>query len=105
MKKGCPVEAFLKIIGQRWSSYILWVLESNGQMRFGELKRLVPNISQKVLTSKLRDLEKATLVSRTYEPTIPPTVTYELTNRGKELKYLLYVIGDTAYKWREDNII
>jgi DNA-binding HxlR family transcriptional regulator len=56
--------------------YILWVLDTNGALRFGELRRKVEGISPKVLTERLRMLEAIKIVQRDYEPTIPPQVTY-----------------------------
>lgn len=103
--QGCPVEAFLKIIGQRWSSYILHILLLNQRLRFGELKRHIPNISQKVLTEKLRELEKADIIHRDYQNTIPPTVTYSLTKRGKSLSPLLKMISNIAHEWRLESYL
>lgn len=101
----CPVDAFLKIIGQRWSSYILWVLVQKGPIRFGALKREIPAISQKVLTEKLRELEKSGLIHRDYEPTIPPTVTYSLTHLAQDLIPLLESINQIAHSWREQGYL
>lgn len=101
----CPVDAFLKIIAQRWSSYILWILVLKGPLRFGALKREMPLISQKVLTQKLRELESAGILHRAYEPTIPPCVTYSLTPLGESLTPLLQMISDTAHMWREKGYI
>lgn len=103
--QGCPVEAFLKLIGQRWSSYILVVLLKNGETRFGKLKKLIPQITSKVLTEKLRELEASGLVNRDHQPTIPPTVTYELTKLGYSLSPLLTMVTEIAQKWRNEGII
>lgn len=104
-KMGCPMDNLLRLIGQRWSSYILWVLQSQGALRFGELKRQIPNISQKVLTDKLRELEAAQLIHRDYKPTIPPTVIYSLTPRAVELSPILGQISELAHIWREQGIV
>lgn len=82
--------------------YILWVLDTNGTLRFGELRRKVDGISPKVLTERLRMLEVIGIVQRDYEPTIPPQVTYQLTNRGKELSEPLYHLCDLASRWYGD---
>lgn len=103
--QGCPVEAFLKLIGQRWSSYILVVLLQNGKTRFGQLKKLIPQITSKVLIEKLRELEASGLVNRNHKPTIPPTVSYQLTNLGCSLSPLLNMVGEIAQKWRNEGII
>lgn len=98
--EGCPVDAFLKIIGQRWNAYILHILLLNGPLRFGLLKKQIPGISQKVLTEKLRELEEATVIHRDYQNTIPPAVTYSLTERGRSLTPLLKEISLIAHDWR-----
>lgn len=103
--QGCPVEAFLKLIGQRWSPYILVVLLKNGKTRFGNLKKLIPQITSKVLTEKLRELETSGLVDRNYIPTIPPKVSYELTSLGNSLSPLLTMVTEIAEKWRNEGII
>lgn len=102
---SCPVEAFLKIIAQRWSAYILWILCQKGHLRFGALRREIPAITQKVLTEKLRELENSGLIHRDYEPTIPPTVTYSLTSLGESIIPLLEMISKTAHLWREQGHI
>ncbi|MCE2991744.1 MAG: helix-turn-helix transcriptional regulator [Candidatus Jidaibacter sp.] len=99
---ACPVDAFLKIFGQRWSAYILHMLNVNGPIRFGELKRLIAGISQKVLTQKLRELEEAKIIYRHYKNAIPPEVTYGLTQRGLELIPTLNLISELAHRWRSD---
>lgn len=101
----CPVEAFLKLVGQRWSSYILVVLLKNGEIRFGKLKRLIPKITSKVLTEKLRELESFGLVKRDYLPTIPPQVSYKLTELGCSLSPFLNIISEIAESWRIKGII
>ena len=102
---GCPVEAFLKIVGQRWSSYILVVLLKNGEIRFGNLKKSIPKITSKVLTDKLRELEAVGLVKRDYVATIPPQVSYALTERGWSLSPFLNMITEIAESWRKKGII
>ena len=103
--EGCPVEAFLKLIGQRWNAYILIVLLQHGETRFGVLKKLIPQITPKVLTDKLRELESSGLVKRDYQPTIPPKVSYKLSTRGKELEPLLMMTREMAMAWRKKGII
>lgn len=102
---SCPVDAFYKLIGQRWSSYILWVLELKGPQRFNSLLREIPGVSQKVLTEKLRELEKAGLIHRDFEATIPPKVTYSLTERAKELSPIMQDIAKLAHKWRDKGLL
>ncbi|MDF3047032.1 MAG: transcriptional regulator [Candidatus Midichloriaceae bacterium] len=99
-KLACPVDAFLKVFGQRWSAYILHVLNINGPTRFGELRRLIEGISQKVLTQKLRELEEAGIIYRQYKSTIPPEVTYGLSSKGTEIIPILNLIAELAHNWR-----
>jgi DNA-binding HxlR family transcriptional regulator len=101
----CPVEAFLKIVGQRWSSYILVVLLKNGELRFGKLKKFIPKITSKVLIEKLRELESSGLVIRDYQTTIPPKVSYKLTELGCSLSPFLALISEIAESWRKQGLI
>lgn len=97
---ACPMAALLRLITGPWTLYILWRLRSNGPTRFGVLKRSIQGISSKVLTDRLRMLEDAGLVYRRYEPTIPPQVTYGLTERMSDLSPILDQLNDIAMRWR-----
>jgi DNA-binding HxlR family transcriptional regulator len=99
----CPMDEILRLIMGPWTTYILWLLENDGDLRFGELKKRMPRISSKVLTERLRMLEEAGLVHRDYQPTVPPTVTYSLTERGHELKSVLKGIHNLALKWQAED--
>jgi DNA-binding HxlR family transcriptional regulator len=79
--------------------YILWVLANSGPTRFGALKRKIEGISTKMLTERLRMLEQEGILYRHYEPTIPPQVTYGLTERAKELMVILNQLDDLAQRW------
>lgn len=94
-----PLETLLNQISGPWTMYILWILDTQGTMRFGELKREIEGISPKVLTQRLRKLEEIGIVYRHYEATIPPKVSYELTERGQELSKPLYDLCDLATRW------
>lgn len=96
---SCPMDELLRIISGPWTTYILWRLANNKNVRFGELKRIVPGISSRVLTERLRKLEEAGLVIRTYKPTIPPEVSYSLSERGLELRDILNQLSDLSIKW------
>ena len=96
---SCPMDELLRIISGPWTTYILWRLANNKNVRFGELKRIVPGISSRVLTERLRKLEEAGLVIRTYKPTIPPEVSYSLSDRGLELRDILNQLSDLSIKW------
>jgi len=99
----CPLDAVLRLIMGPWTTYILWLLQTKGPLRFGQIKAEMGRISSKVLTERLRQLEASKLVTRTYTPTIPPSVTYALTTRGHELKGVLEGINDIARRWEDEN--
>lgn len=101
---GCPMDAILRLLMGPWTTYILWVLRTNGPTRFGELKRRVTGVSAKVLTSRLRMLEEAEIIERHYEPTIPPQVTYALAPRGRELIVVLDDLDAIARKWQGEQL-
>ncbi|QBF31013.1 helix-turn-helix domain-containing protein [Thalassococcus sp. S3] len=96
LPRGCPLDKVLRLLAGDWTSHILWVLSRNGPTRHGELRRLVEGISSKVLTDRLRMLETEGIVFREYEPTIPPKVTYGLTERGQKLDTALKSIEGVA---------
>jgi DNA-binding HxlR family transcriptional regulator len=95
-----PVTEVMGQIGGKWTIHIITLL-SAGPMRFSELKRSIGSISQKVLTSTLRDLEKDGFVSRKVTPSIPPRVDYALTEMGKEVREPLRMITRWAHLNRE----
>jgi DNA-binding HxlR family transcriptional regulator len=80
----CPVREVLDQIGDKWSTLLVLTLAERTH-RFGELRRAVPDISQRMLTQTLRDLQRDGLVSRTVHPTVPPSVEYALTPLGQSL--------------------
>ena len=94
-----PVGEILHQIGGKWTVLIITRL-GDGPLRFGELKRMIGGISQKVLTSTLRDLEMDGFVTRTVTPSIPPRVDYELTELGRDLLGPLRSIGQWAIENR-----
>ncbi|WP_411677253.1 winged helix-turn-helix transcriptional regulator [Caproicibacter sp.] len=91
---NCPVEVTLTMISDRWKVLILRDL-MEGTRRFGELKKSIGSISQKVLTSNLRDMEQSGLLTRKVYPEVPPRVEYTLTETGYSLKPVL----DAMLKW------
>lgn len=91
---ACPVETTLSLIGDKWKVLILRDLMP-GTKRFGELKKSVGNVSQKVLTAQLRAMEESGLVHR---EVVPPRVEYSLTELGKSLKPIL----DSMWAWGEE---
>lgn len=95
----CPLHGLMNLLSGTWTTYILWLLRQHNEMRFGQLKKQMPNISAKVLTERLRMLEEAGIISRHQENTIPPKVTYQFTKRGKKLETLLDQFNSLAKKW------
>ncbi len=95
----CPVETTLMLISDRWKVLIIRDL-LDGTKRFGEIKKSVGNISQKVLTANLRSMEKSGLLTRKVYPEVPPKVEYTLTETGYSLKPVLdaMVAWGTEYK-------
>ncbi len=93
----CPIETTLKMLSCKWKVLIIREL-LNGTMRFGELKKAVKGITQKVLTAKLRDMEELGLVERKVYPQIPPKVEYTLTDIG----YSLMPVLDSMKVWGKD---
>ena len=94
---ACPVETTLMLIGDKWKVLILWNL-MNGTMRFGELKKSIGTVSQKVLTAQLRDMEEKGLLTRKVYAEVPPRVEYTLTETGYSLKPIL----DAMSAWGAD---
>ena len=90
---NCPVEATIDVIGGKWKTLILWWLHQR-TYRFAELRRLIPAITEKMLTRQLRELEADGIVHRRIYPTVPPRVEYSLTEYGRSLKSALRVICD-----------
>lgn len=93
---ACPVETTLSLIGDKWKVLILRDLMP-GTKRFGELKKSIGSVSQKVLTAQLRNMEANGLVNRKVYAEVPPRVEYSLTDLGKSLKPIL----DAMSNWGE----
>jgi len=93
-EKNCPVVATLDIVGGKYKALILWHL-TDKVLRFGELRRLIPQATQKMLTQQLRELEEDKLITRTVYPIVPPKVEYELSELGKSIKPIL----DAMCEW------
>lgn len=88
---GCPVEAALEIIGGKWKGVILYHLLSE-TIRFNQLRRLMPEVTQRMLTRQLRELEANNLISRKVYPEVPPKVEYSITEYGKTLAPIIYAL-------------
>ena len=94
---ACPVETTVTLIGDKWKVLILRDLLP-GTKRFGELKKSIGSVSQKVLTAQLRDMEESGLLSRKVYAEVPPRVEYTLTDLGYSLKPIL----DAMWNWGEE---
>lgn len=94
---ACPVETTLMLIGDKWKVLILRDL-MEGTKRFGELKKSIGSVSQKVLTAQLRDMEDKGLLTRKVYAEVPPRVEYTLTDTGYSLKPVL----DSMVAWGAD---
>jgi DNA-binding HxlR family transcriptional regulator len=98
-QEDCPVAATLEVIGGKWKPLILFHLREK-PMRFSELRRVVPQATQKMLTQQLRDLERDGIVSRKVYAVVPPKVDYSLTAYGRTLKPLLGLMCDWGARHR-----
>ena len=101
-KTNCPVVATLNMIGGKYKAIILWHLVG-GTRRFGELRRLIPQATQKMLTQQLRELEDDNLVIRNVYPVVPPKVEYSLSELGKSIKPILDAMRDWGTDYMESN--
>lgn len=88
-KDACPTETALDLIGGKWKGMILYYLCSDTK-RYSELMRLIPGITQRMLTKQLRDLEAHDIVHREVYPQVPPKVEYSLTRLGKTLEPVIH---------------
>ncbi|KRE82456.1 HxlR family transcriptional regulator [Paenibacillus sp. Soil766] len=101
---NCEKELTLAVIGGKWKLIIMWHLGLEGTKRFGELKRLIPGITQKMLTNQLRELEEDLLIYREVFAENPPKVEYSLTEYGQSLMPLLQMLFDWGKSYRENVI-
>ena len=92
----------LELLTRPWTLHILWSLSTNGPLRFGVLKKNVDGISSRVLTERLRTLEEAGFVFRHYEQTIPPAVTYGITEKMQDIEKVLHQLEILARKWHAE---
>ena len=99
---ACPVETTLTLISSKWKILILRDLMP-GTKRFGELKKSIGGVSQKVLTAQLREMETDGLVRRTVYPEVPPRVEYTLTALGRSLKPILDAMWDWGEGYKAQN--
>lgn len=100
-KDNCGITFTLSVIGGRWKINILSYLLNEKTLRYSELRKRLVGISERMLISKLKELENDGLVNRIVHQQVPPKVEYELTELGSSLKQILYSMD----KWGEDNLV
>ena len=105
----CSVEAAINEIGGKWKSLVLCSLK-DGTLRFSEINNKLPDISQRMLTKTLRELEKDRIISRKVYPEVPPKVEYSLTLKGKSVLPILDALcewgkeyGESNENWKKDS--
>lgn len=96
----CPVKLTTDVIGGKWKPLILFFLET-GKKRFGELRKLIPGMTKKMLTQHLRDLERDEVIRRKVYAVVPPKVEYSLTRHGESLKPILKLMSAWGTKHRK----
>lgn len=95
---GCSVEAAIGLLDGKWKCIVLWHLLKLKVMRFNEIRKSIPNVTQRMLTNQLRELEQDGLIIRTVYPQVPPKVEYQLSQLGQSLEPILVALkewGDT----------
>lgn len=104
-KYYCNVELTLLVIGGKWKPIIIYRLGHEGTLRFSEMKRSIPNITQKMLTQQLRELEADGVVHREVYPQVPPKVEYSLTELGRSVMPVIKSLcgwGEKYEQWAKD---
>ncbi|WDF67079.1 helix-turn-helix domain-containing protein [Sphingobacterium oryzagri] len=95
----CALQEILGVIGGKWSMSIIYAL-SHRTMRFSEIERMIPGINTRMLVKELKNMENNGIVTREVFATVPPTVEYTLTAKGKKLNPII----DELYKWGEEYV-
>jgi len=97
---NCYITETMNLIGGKWKPFILWQLKEEGVLRFGELKKRIPKVTQKMLTQQLKEMESDEFINREVFAEVPPRVEYRLTDLGKSLSPVLQALSD----WGEEHI-
>ena len=95
------VELIMGIIAGKWKPAIIYALVMNGTLRFNQLRKLIPRVSQRMLSQQLRDLERHGIVTRAFYPEIPPRVEYSVTKLGRSL----HPIFRSVCQWADKNFV
>lgn len=97
----CPVDLTLHIVGGRWKGVVIWNLRED-KKRFGELKKILVNINDKMLSQVLKELELQGMVNRKVYEVVPPKVEYSLTDEGKKLLPIMQAMSDFGQRFEVD---
>ena len=97
---GCPIGPAVDVVFSRWTTSILWHLQQHGRQRFGELRGRIGTVTAKVLTQRLRYMERDGLVTRTRHAEVPPRVEYEITALGRSLAPVFAALAT----WSDDHL-
>lgn len=102
---GCSVEATLSVIGGRWKPVIIFHLMEEGVVRFNALKRSIPDVTQRMLTNQLRELESDGVIHREVYAEVPPRVEYSLTDYGRSLEPIMLAMRDWGARHMAEKIV
>lgn len=97
---NCDKELTLSLISGKWKMFIIWTLNEKGTVRFNEMRRLIPAITQRMLVNQLRELEADEVIQRKVYPVVPPKVEYSLTETGRSLIPILELMYDWGKNYR-----
>lgn len=95
----CPIDFTIDLISGKWSMWILWTLQDS-PLRFGEIRNIIPGITEKMLIQQLKKFENYNIVIRKVYPQVPPKVEYSLTEHGKSLKPIMSLIK----QWGDEHL-
>ncbi|WP_446745124.1 winged helix-turn-helix transcriptional regulator [Silvibacterium acidisoli] len=98
---GCPVAFTSRVLGGKWKARIVWALIRNEPLRFAEVRRACPPISDRILTKELRELEDCGLIWRQEYPVVPPKTEYRLTELGQTLRPVMASMADWGLEHRD----
>jgi DNA-binding HxlR family transcriptional regulator len=99
LKSTCEIEVAFSVVGGKWKPLILWLLGKFGKLRFGQLQNFIPDITHRILTKQLRELENNQLIIRQIYSEVPPKVEYSITDKG----IAVLPIFDMMCDWASDN--
>jgi DNA-binding HxlR family transcriptional regulator len=103
--QSCGMAYTLSLVGGRWKPAILWALVNNGILRYGQLRKIVVGVSERVLATQLKELESDGLVERMAYAEVPPRVEYKLTPRGQTMEPLLHSISTWGEQHKEQKAL